>query len=852
MPVRRVLICGYYGFGNTGDEAILHVLLDDVRSLFPEVEIAVLSGDPRTTAGRYDVTGVEWSSPADLIEAAREADLMVLGGGGLIQDYNGFDSSGLLTSGHGDVIWAEFALFARMLSKPLAIYGVGVGPLTTEAGQGAARLVFSLASAASVRDEESLALLGEIGAATNDVLLGADPVFRLRPAPRVESILEMEGLPAGGPTFGVCLRPWRTGLPVSELAEALDRLVEREEGRIVFLPFQVAPTRNENDAYAAHQVMLSMKRGDRAGIIRGAYGPTEKLALFSQFDTVIAMRLHAAMFGIKAGKPTVAIAYDKKVTSLMADLGLEDVVLPLTNLTADSIVAAVEKAAAVQDPEPLNDAIVRLSQRSLRNREALAIAAGATIESSADDQAVLALLTEAAMARSQDALALNQALYHQARSQTTVELLRAELRELHDSRAQRLARRYWKLRQDVRETGVAVRSKLDPRTAQQEPAFTFERFNNPPDYGGATELRAHYQSELARILEDHPHVVGYAVLPFSIGWKSSLFQRPQQMALALARQGYLVFYGLDHWNREQTDGFRQVGTNLFLFSVFPDYLDVLSGIPKPLTLTYAYNHRFVRHLRDPITVFEHIDELEVFTATHEMEHLEQWYEDAIENADIVVASAHDLLQTVQKRRPDAFLCQNGVDFDHFAIARPDAPPPDLPNGDGPIIGYYGALAEWLDYGLLDHAAAQLPEFRFVFIGPNYDQSMDNQPVFRRPNVFWLGPKSYEELPTYLHYFSVATIPFILNDVTHAVSPVKLHEYLAGGKSVVTTAMRESASYDVVAVAQDSDEWVAKLVEAVKLGQDPDHVERLRMTARANTWDQRVGSLIDAAARLHLG
>ena len=81
---------------------------------------------------------------------------------------------------------------------------------------------------------------------------------------------------------------------------------------------------------------------------------------------------------------------------------------------------------------------------------------------------------------------------------------------------------------------------------------------------------------------------------------------------------------------------------------------------------------------------------------------------------------------------------------------------------------------------------KFPEFDFVFIGPNYDQSMDGQPVFDLDNVHWLGPKDYDELPRYLQEFSVATIPFVLNDVTHAVSPVKLHEYLAAGKPVVAT------------------------------------------------------------------
>ena len=213
-------------------------------------------------------------------------------------------------------------------------------------------------------------------------------------------------------------------------------------------------------------------------------------------------------------------------------------------------------------------------------------------------------------------------------------------------------------------------------------------------------------------------------------------------------------------------------------------------IPKPLTLTYAYNFRFIRHLRDPITVFEHIDELEVFTATHPMDTSSSGTRMRSSNADIVVASAHDLLSTVRKRRPDAFLCQNGVDFDHFSGRRPDrSRRPDLADGPDRSIGYYGALAEWLDYRIARPCRpGSSPNFDFVFIGPNYDQSMDGQPVFPRPNVHWLGPKDYDDLPDYLQDFIVATIPFVLNDVTHAVSPVKLHEYLAAGKPVVTTAI----------------------------------------------------------------
>jgi polysaccharide pyruvyl transferase CsaB len=845
-----VLVCGYYGFGNAGDEAILTVLLEDLRSHYPAAEIDVLSGNPIATSARYGVSGVEWGSPAALMEASRRADLMVLGGGGLIQDYNGFNAADLLTSRHGDVIWAEFALLARMCSKPLAIYAIGVGPLSSDEGRKAARLTFELASSASVRDELSAKLLADIGVPPTNFTVSADPVFRLQPSQAEGSVLDAEGMPAADMTIGACLRPWRSGLPIAELASALDLLVEKLDARVIFLPFQLAPTRNENDAFAAHEVMLAMEHADRAGIVRGSYGPAEKLAIFSSFDAVVAMRLHAAMFGLKAGRPTVAISYDPKVDSLMNDCGLSEFVIQLPELSAHPLVTKVQEAIDRQRTKSLPTRLQRLTDRSALSREVLGEAADRHQPNG--DSEVLRLLADAALARSKDLEQLEKTEFELQLTRSINDHLRGELAEVHDSRAQRLARQYWKLRQTARDSRETIRRTIVDRKSPSLAAGP-ERFSDAADYGGAFELRTHYAQQLAQILRDNPQAVGNVVLPHSIGWKSSLFQRPQQMALALARQGYLVFYGLDHFTREETDGFRWVAPNVYLFSMDPHYLDILKGIEHPLTLTYVYNFRFIRHLEDPVTVFEHIDELEVFTATHPMDHLIQWYEDAITHADIVVASAHDLLQTVLARRPDALLCQNGVDFDHFYAVRPHAPPTDLEPivaSGKPVIGYYGALAEWLDYPMLEHAARQLPSFEFVFIGPNYDESMDSQPVFGLPNVHWLGPKSYDELPTYLHHFTVATIPFLVNQVTHAVSPVKLNEYLAAGKPVVTTATREALQVPVLGIAHDAADWVGKLEEAVERAKDAAFVERLIMTARANTWDQRVGVLIDAAARLH--
>jgi glycosyltransferase involved in cell wall biosynthesis len=251
-------------------------------------------------------------------------------------------------------------------------------------------------------------------------------------------------------------------------------------------------------------------------------------------------------------------------------------------------------------------------------------------------------------------------------------------------------------------------------------------------------------------------------------------------------------------------------------------------------------------------VFEHIDELEVFTAAHRIEDLRRWYEEAVREAELVVGTAYDLVDKVKEVRPDAIICPNGVDYRHFANFEPGPPPEDIADiagGDRPIVGYYGAIAEWVDFDLIAHAADALPEFEFVFIGPEYDASVKQHlHVFDRPNVRWLGVKDYAELPAYLHAFDIATIPFLVNEVTHAVSPLKLFEYFAGERPVVTPALRECARYEAVQVAQDADDYVEKLRLAARLRHDPEHLALLRRTARANTWEMRAGTLVDALAR----
>src|SRR5262249_32344055 len=155
MAAPRFVLAGYYGFGNAGDEAILASIVGRLRALRPDAEICVVSGEPDETSRRFAVDAVFWRDPLALEDAVRQADLVVIGAGGLFHDYWGFPADALLTDAHwGLSYYAAPAALALLHEKPLMLYAVGVGPLETEPGRAFTRAVCEAAARITVRDDE--------------------------------------------------------------------------------------------------------------------------------------------------------------------------------------------------------------------------------------------------------------------------------------------------------------------------------------------------------------------------------------------------------------------------------------------------------------------------------------------------------------------------------------------------------------------------------------------------------------------------------------------------------------------------------------------------------------------------
>ncbi|MEW6207219.1 MAG: glycosyltransferase, partial [Acidobacteriota bacterium] len=213
----------------------------------------------------------------------------------------------------------------------------------------------------------------------------------------------------------------------------------------------------------------------------------------------------------------------------------------------------------------------------------------------------------------------------------------------------------------------------------------------------------------------------------------------------------------------------------------------------------------------------------------------------VKNCDLTAVTAQRLFDKWKYFNRPIALARNAVDDDfylqHF---RPSSLLEDVPH---PVIGYYGAIADWFDIELMTEIAKRRPEYNFILIGGVFD--IDVSALEALPNVRLLGQQPYEKMPQYLYRFDACIIPFKINAVTEATDPVKLYEYLIGGKPVVAVALPElDPCRDLIHIARKAEDFVARLDDAVSEN-DARIEERRKEFARQNTWRKRYEEIREA-------
>jgi len=206
-------------------------------------------------------------------------------------------------------------------------------------------------------------------------------------------------------------------------------------------------------------------------------------------------------------------------------------------------------------------------------------------------------------------------------------------------------------------------------------------------------------------------------------------------------------------------------------------------------------------------------------------------------ASLVVTTSEALQQAKRRLNPNTILVTHGVDYRHFARALSGglSGPDDLAGIAHPILGFFGLIREWVDLHLVAEVARRRPDWNFVFLG---ESRRDLGPYRRLPNMHFLGPKRYEDLPAYCKCFDAGMIPFKINDLTRAVNPIKLREYLAAGLPVVSTPLPEVRRYGgLVHVGATPVEFETAIESA--LGGDAGSARRRSLAMESDTWEQKL-------------
>ena len=349
-------------------------------------------------------------------------------------------------------------------------------------------------------------------------------------------------------------------------------------------------------------------------------------------------------------------------------------------------------------------------------------------------------------------------------------------------------------------------------------------------------------------------------------WDPNLFQRPQQIMTRLARRGHRVFYVSKLSTRQWIqDAFRgrngihasppdqnpahrnspwfplsnRIGLvremdERFLSRRLLRWANERPG-PLVLWLYHPCYLRFVDRIPHEVLVYDIMDHFKGFKLSkRDVRSIE---EELLGRADVVTTGGRAIQEANESQRPDARCFPSGIELEHFSMARdPDlAIPEDMRGIPGPVLGYFGAIDERLDFDLVRSMCRAHREWSVVFLGPVIPGT---ELTIDEPNFHWLGPKPYAELPAYLKAWDVCLMPWVQSELTAHISPTKTPEYLAGGKPVASVPIRDvRRDYGDVVFFGEGAEGFSEAVEAALEARGRDWAATLEGREAARTWDQ---------------
>jgi polysaccharide pyruvyl transferase CsaB len=359
----KIMISGYYGFNNFGDEAILKSMVRAFKEKIPQIKILVLSQNPVHTSQTYQVKAINRLHLISILNCLRDTNLFISGGGGLLQDSTG--------KGWSILYYLGLILGAKIIRVPVMIYAQGIGPVSQQINKKLMRWILNKVDLITVRDNFSKELLENLGVVKPSIYVNSDPSFLLNKKdvncilnnyPHIQELMNSDNRPI----IGVSVREYkgnRSDLKIM-FAQLADYLIEKYKVKIVFLPFKF-----DDDVQVSEEILSLMK--NQADILKIKLEPEELISILSKFSLMIGVRLHSIIFSSMANLPFIAFKYDPKVKNFVAELGLSELLLELDNVSLEKIQEKIEYIRENKDriKEILSEKVKDLKEKALINND---------------------------------------------------------------------------------------------------------------------------------------------------------------------------------------------------------------------------------------------------------------------------------------------------------------------------------------------------------------------------------------------------------------------------------------------------------------------------------------------------
>lgn len=324
-----VLISGYYGFDNSGDDAILKAIVKDIREHNPKIEITVLSNNPSKTESMYPVDAINRFKFQEVLRAMKNSNLFISGGGSLLQD---------VTSTRSLLYYLMLMKLAKWCKKPVMIYANGIGPINKKVNRFLTKKILNKVDIITLRDEGSKEYVYELGIKNNNIIVTADPVFTLDPAPQsiVREILQREKIPMDKKFIGISIRQWKTAENLIEiLSELIKSTLEKFDVNILLIPM------HHPEDLEISMELKNMVNQESCYVLTEKYSVEEIMGIIKELEIIIAMRLHSLIYAATQEVPMVGLSYDPKVDGILKSLGM-DYICNVDKLDYNDLIDKVE------------------------------------------------------------------------------------------------------------------------------------------------------------------------------------------------------------------------------------------------------------------------------------------------------------------------------------------------------------------------------------------------------------------------------------------------------------------------------------------------------------------------------